>query len=80
MANYSDQLPTYIKADNEDQLQKALRNVALESGKLIRPLAVYPKGSSIVCWFILDLKNVGLAKTQNESIIKKKKVTKKKAK
>lgn len=80
MANYSQHIPTYIKAENEDQLQKALRDLALQSGRLLRPLAVYPKGSYVYCWFVLDIQNARLASENNAKVTKKvvaKKATKK---
>lgn len=75
MANYNDMFPTFVSADNEQALQKKLRDLALASGKLIRPLSVYPKGSKIFCWFVLDIKSARLAVEKNDTV---KKVVKKK--
>lgn len=82
MTDFTKDLATFISADTEAKLQRKLRELSLTTGKKPEIISIYPKGSSVICWFFLDAQRFGVGVEEapvEKAPTKKKKVRKKKA-
>jgi len=70
----------FLSADNEHQLQLKIYELSIETAKAVEVIAIYPKGSKVICWVRVESKYVQLAAAtkpvKKKTKTKKKKVTK----
>jgi hypothetical protein len=71
-------LPTYIKRENEQQLQEALVKKSAELGQKLSVISIYPRGSYVIAWFFVDTGNPQGTLKPDEKTTKKKKTTRRK--
>jgi hypothetical protein len=67
----------FLSADNEHKLQLAIYELSIETAKAVEVVAIYPKGSKVICWVRVESKYVELAAGKPaKKKTRKKKVTK----
>lgn len=60
MSFYGSRVPTYVKGDNEGDLQKKLIEIGIATDSKLEIINIYPKGSFIYAWYFIDASRHGI--------------------
>lgn len=76
--DYTNLTPKYVTASTESELEDKLYALGEVTGKMPHLITIYPRGSKIIAWVMLDKREVSTVPQQEAHKEISKKTTKKK--